>query len=109
MDRIYLDPERRRCRLDGSKKTRSRALGGVSKDSRPGHVGCKLLEQLQPFPTQAVFEVHEPGRVAAWSRKTIHEAGADRIADDRKHNRYGAGSLQQWLQGRGTVGEDDIG
>ena len=31
--------------------------GGIPKDRRPRHAGRDLLEQLQPFPAQAVFEL----------------------------------------------------
>ena len=40
-----------------------------------------LFEQLQPFPAQAVFELHKAGGVAARPRQAVDEAGADRIGD----------------------------
>ena len=71
--------------------------------------GRDLLKQLQPFPAQAVFEIHEAGGVAARPRQTVDEAGADRIDDGREHDRYGASRLQQRPHGRGGMGQDDVG
>ena len=48
----------------------------------PPHVryaGRDLLEKLQPFPGQAVFELGEAGDIAARPRQARDEAGADRI------------------------------
>ena len=67
---------------------------GIPKDRRSRHTRRDLLEQLQPFPAQAVFERHETGGVAAGPRQAIDQAGADRIDDDREHDRHGAGRLQ---------------
>src|SRR6516162_8816795 len=70
-------------------------LGTIAKHRHPLHSGRNLFEQLQPFPSQAVFERHETGGIAAWPRQTIDEAGADRIDDLREHDRHGARRLQQ--------------
>ena len=82
--------------------------GGIPKDRRSRHARRDLLEQLQPFPAQAVFELHKAGGVAARPRQAIDEAGADRIGDDREHDRHGAGRLQQRRHGRGASGQDDV-
>ena len=62
--------------------------------------GAIQLEQLQPFSAQTAFEQQEPGSVAAWSGKAIHEAAADRINDIHKHDRHGTRRLLQRRQGR---------
>ena len=77
------------------------------KDRRSRHAWRDLLEQLQPFPAQAVFESHETGGVAARPRQAVDEAGADRIDDDREHDRHRAGRLQQRPHGR-AMGQDDV-
>ena len=61
--------------VDGKPRTYdcSRELANGSR-----HAACDLLEQFQPFPTQTVFERHEPGSVAARPRQAVDEAGADR-------------------------------
>ena len=51
---------------------------------------------------------HETGGVAARPRQAVDEAGADRIGDDREHDRHGAGRLQQRPHGRGAMGQDDV-
>ena len=55
--------------------------GGIPKDRRSRHARRDLFEQFQPFPAQAVFELHKAGGVAARPRQAIDEAGADRIGD----------------------------
>jgi hypothetical protein len=67
-DRRELDRERLRHRLNGGKLADACRRGGVSKHHRARHVRCDLLEQFQPFPTQAVFEIREPGGVATRPR-----------------------------------------
>ena len=56
-------------------------VGGIPKDRHARHARRDLLEQLQPFSAQAVFELHKTGGVAARPRQAIDEAGADRIGD----------------------------
>src|SRR5262249_12193030 len=65
-------------------------VGQLPNDRHSLHVGRDLLEQFQPFPADAVFEIHESRDVAAWSREAIDEAGGDRIGDLHKHDRHGA-------------------
>jgi len=40
-----------------------------------------------------VFNRHETGGVAAWPAQAVDEAGGDRIAGDREHDRHGARRL----------------
>ena len=84
-------------------------MGGIPKDRHARHARRDLFEQLQPFAADAVFEIHETGGVAARPRQTVDVAGADRIEDDREHDRDGAGRLQQRPQGRRATGQDDVG
>jgi hypothetical protein len=47
---------------------------GLAESRRTGRArqpGRDLLEQLQPFSAQAVFEIHEAGNVAARPRQAI--------------------------------------
>jgi hypothetical protein len=77
-------------------------------DRRSRHARRDLLEQLQPFPADAVFESHETRGVAARPRQAVDEAAADRIDDDREHDRHGAGRLQQRPHWSGAMGQDDV-
>ena len=56
VDRAHLHPERRRHGLDGAELADPGRYGGIPKDRRSRHARRDLLEQLQPFPAQAVFE-----------------------------------------------------
>src|SRR5262245_29322736 len=62
----------------------------------PDHCGaCQtrhdLLEEFEPFPTQAVFVLRKASGVAAWLRHAVDVAGADWVHDLRKHDGHGAG------------------
>ena len=48
------------------------------------------------------------GGVAARPRQAFDEAGADRIGDDREHDRHRAGRLQQRPHGRAARGQDHV-
>ena len=78
------------------------AMAGSRKTAARVTSGAIWLEQLQPFPAHAVFEHREAGGVAARPRQAVDETGADRIGDDREHDRHGAGRLQQRRHGRGA-------
>src|SRR5262245_17339010 len=69
---------------------------------------CDLFQQFQPFPGQIVFKQHKAGGIAARSRQTNNETGANWIRDARKHNRHSAGQLKQPLCGGATTGENNI-
>ena len=83
--------------MAGSRRTAARVTPGAISLSSSSH-----------FPLNAVFESHETGGVAARPRQAVDEAGADRIDDDREHDRHGAGRLQQRPHGRGAMGQDDV-
>ena len=86
----------------------SGAYGGIPRDRRSRHAWRDLLEQFQPFTSHTELEIHEPSGIATWPRQAVDEAGSDRIADDREHDRHGAGRLQQRRHGRGPMGQDDV-
>ena len=93
IDRVDLHPERRRHGLDDTELADSGGYDGIPKDRRSRHAGRDLLEQFQPFAAQAIFEREETGGVAARPRQAVDEAGTDRIADVREHDRHGAALL----------------
>ena len=87
-------PPRATAPRPGWRRTgRSRRRCRIAKDCHSRHARRDLLEQLQPFPAHAEFEQDEAGDVAARPRKTLDEAGADRIDGVREHDRHGAGRL----------------
>src|ERR1044071_9275325 len=56
----------------------------IEDESYPGNARRNLLEILQPLAGHGWLNVSEPGDVAARARKTLSEAGADRIGNDNK-------------------------
>jgi len=85
------------------------ALRRVAKHRDPGHTWRDLFQQFQPFSAEGVFRSHEAGDVAARLRQAVDEAGPDRIAGDREHDRHAAGRLQQRPHGRRAMRQDDVG
>src|SRR5262249_19498596 len=65
-------------------------------------------EQFQPFPAQAVFEIHKAGNVAARPGQVIDEAGADRIGYAIEHNRNRPGLPPQRRHAQGASSQDDV-
>ena len=57
IDRVDLHPERRRHGLDDAELAGAGGYGGIPKDRHSRHARRDLLEQLQPFPAHAVFEM----------------------------------------------------
>src|SRR5215467_634299 len=86
VERAHLHAKRRRHSLDDAELSVPGRIGGVAKDSRARRAWCDLLEHLQPFPAQTVFEQQKAGGVAAWSGQAINEAAADRIDSSREHD-----------------------
>ena len=63
--RPYVHPDQRRHGLDYRELAYPGGYVGVPKDRRSCHAGDNLLQKLQPFSTQIVFELHKAGSVAA--------------------------------------------
>jgi hypothetical protein len=108
VDRDDFDSQRRRHRLDGSKLADAGRYSGIAKDGHAPRARRNLFNQFQPFPAQGVFKLQKSSGVAARPRQAVNEAGADRIASNREHDRHGAGRLQQRSHGRGAMGQDDV-
>ena len=70
--------------------------------------GAIFFEQLQPFPAQAILELAKSGNIAARPCEASDEARADRINNQYKHNRQGAGGLKQRWQNGGASGQNNI-
>ena len=71
-------------------------------------LGRDLLEQLKPFPRQAVIELVKTGGVAARPRQAVDEAGADRVDALSEHERHGAARLLQRRNGLAWTSQDDV-
>jgi hypothetical protein len=73
------------------------------------YAGRDLLEQLQPFPADAVFIQHKTSSVAARLREAIDEPGADRFGNLDEHDRHGTSRPQQRPRGCTGNSQDDVG
>jgi hypothetical protein len=102
-------PDRGGHRLDDGELADPRRLSGIAQYRGARHPGRDLLEQLQPFAAQAVFELDEAGGVAARPRQARDEAGTDRVGDAGEHDWQGARCLQQRRQRRGARHQEDVG
>jgi hypothetical protein len=60
----------------------------VSNNRNARHLWRDLFEQFKPFSTQAVFELGEPGSVAARARHAFDVSGPHRINSLHEHDRY---------------------
>src|SRR2546421_13007020 len=96
-NRAQLDTERRRHGLQSAQLSGARGYRSISKDCNALEVRRDLLQQLEPFPADAVLEIGEPGRIAARARQAVDKTGTDRIGHQHEHDRHGARRL---LQGR---------
>src|SRR5215470_8145393 len=67
-----------------------------------------LLEHLQPLAAEWVLEAGETGDVSSWLRQALDESLADRIDDQREHDRYCGGLLAQCSQYLRAVGQDHV-
>jgi len=67
-----------------------------------------LLQQFQPLAAQAVFELHESGRVATRLCQTFDIAVADRIDALCEYDWHGPCRLQQCRRGPADPGEDSL-
>ena len=70
VDLVHLHPERRRPPPGWRPAGRSRRGCRTAKHRRARDLRRDLLEQLQPFPADAVFEIGETGDVASRPRKS---------------------------------------
>ena len=67
-----------------------------------------MLEQFQPFPADAVFQIDKSRGVAARARQALDEAAADRIGDVYEHDWDRPSHLQQGFKGRGARSQDGV-
>src|SRR5262249_15340854 len=103
-----LDAERRRHGLECAELARPRSYCRITKDCHSRQVRHNLLEQFNRFSAHRILLAGKAGDVAARPRQAIDEAGADRIGDDREHDRNGAGRLTQGPQCGAGKSHDDV-
>src|SRR5262245_3017122 len=109
VDWAYVYPDRWRNGLNDGELADPGSQRRISQHYGARDARGDLLQQLRPFRTETVLELHKAGDVAARSCQARDQAGADRIGGTRKHNRHGSGCLQQRLYRRCAAGYDDVG
>jgi hypothetical protein len=67
-DWSQLNPDGRCHGLDGTPLAGAGGIGAIPKDRHSRHARRYFFQQLQPFPTDAVFRIGKAGGVAAWPR-----------------------------------------
>ena len=67
-----------------------------------------LLDELQPLGAGRELEGSKSGNIAAWMRQTRNKALSDWIADNQKHDWYGAGYIPNCGQRHCAVGDDHV-
>ena len=78
-DRDQIHAERRCHGLDCAELPNAAGPGGIPQHRHTCHDRRDLLEQLQPFRTDAVFEVSKSGSVATRPCQALDQASANRI------------------------------
>jgi hypothetical protein len=81
---------------------------GIPDDTDTAGGRRDLLEQFEPFCSEAVVELHHTGSVAAGVREAVDKAVTNRVDRDGEDHGDGAGGLQQRRGGRAASGDDDI-
>jgi hypothetical protein len=72
------------------------------------HPRRDLFDQFKPLPAYAIFERSKAGDVAARPRQAIDQTRADRVGDNREHDRHRAGRLLQCLNAWGGRSQNDV-
>ena len=107
-ERSQYDAEPRRLGRDRAHLSHCRGRGAPN-DANARDVRRKLLEQFEPFPGEAGFEIHEAGAVAPRSSQSCQVSGPSRIRGICKDNRDSAGDrILQRLKRRGAAGDSNV-
>ena len=82
---------------------------GIEQEGGPVDARRNLLEQLQPLAGNRRLHNGETSGVAAWPRKALYEAAADRIGNDNKHDGNSPRLLQHCRGWRCVLRNDEVG
>src|SRR6516164_11380321 len=107
-ERSQYDAEPRRLGRNRVHLSHCRGCGAPN-DANAGDVRRQLLEQFEPFPSEAGFEIQEAGGVAPWSSQSCQISGPSRIGGIRKDDRNPTGHcILQRLKRWGAAGDGNI-
>src|SRR5262249_13168197 len=104
-----LHAERRRQGLDGGELANRGRLGRIANNRRPSDARHDLLEQFQPFPTNAELKLGKSGDVAARLRQAGYQATVDGISCFQEHDWDRAGQLLQYASRRAAAHKQYVG
>jgi hypothetical protein len=74
--------------LDGAEHANLCGDSGIANDRRSRHGRRDLLEKLQPFSGDAIFELSKTGGVAARLGQAADQARSDRVGGVDEHHRH---------------------
>jgi hypothetical protein len=81
-----LEAERLRGRVDLANFQR-RGGSDIGQDRQAAETGDKLAQNFEPLGSKIGELERQAGDIAAWSGQTRDQAGADRVARGREHDR----------------------
>ena len=105
-----MNADRRRNAVDyGLIAVPARQVVRIDQHQRPGDVRERVLEQLQPFAADRVFEIGKAREVFVRTSDAFDEAAANGVLDLDKHDRDGLGRALKRRSANDTLGQDYIG
>ena len=109
VERANLDPQRCGRGLQCAELTKPGGLRGLVENRRTSHARRDLFEKFDPFRAYAELPLGKSSGVAARPRQTGDVARADRIGDQKEHDRHRAACLLQRPHDRAADRQDDLG
>ena len=98
-----------RSGLDRAELSRAGSNKGFPQNRDAFDVRRDLFRQFEPLPADRIFEVGEARNISSGPGQIADITGADRVSDQREHDRNGAALLQQGRNGRAGMSQDDVG
>ncbi len=84
------------------------AMAGSRRTAARVTRGAICLSSSSHFPLMLYSKFMKPVALPPGRARLSTKPAADRIGDNREHDRHGAGRLQQWPHGRAARGQDDV-
>src|SRR5262249_19834592 len=95
-------------RLDLLHVQRVEGIAEIAHDGQAAQIGNDFAQEFEPLGSSIGRLTRQSGDVAAWSRQTGDDAGADRIPRGRNHNRDHRCCLLRREDCWGTLRDNDI-
>src|SRR5262245_2857976 len=108
LERMELQPESWRRRLDLFQFLNDTGVGCTPEHSQAGQGRKNLLQQLQAFGRQFGRKKAGACDVSSWPREAGDEPSSDRVANGSHHNGDRLGCLSRRVGGLRSGGQDDV-